>query len=145
VSHRQLFAGLPQPLRAYFDYAFHHPARGDLVRALSALGTGPSWEKVLAGQRNMWSTASFAMAAGRVLAETAEGWQFVPKQQSGGLKTQLLEMLPVTCEVDDRGVNHWTRTPKASNIEIFHRTPDQEHVRAMGEATNALLRQMPLD
>ncbi len=66
VSHRQLFEGLPEPLRAYFDYAFHHPTRGDVIRALSVLGTGPSWEKVLAGQRNMWSTASLVMAAGRI-------------------------------------------------------------------------------
>ncbi len=145
VSHRRLFEGLPQPLRAYFDYAFHHHARGDVLRALSELGTGPSWEKVLAGQRNMWSTASLVMAAGRVLAQTSEGWRFIPKQQSHGLKVQLLEMLPVACEVDDSGVTQWALKPKAGNIEIFHRIPDEEHVRAMGEAANALLRQMPLD
>jgi hypothetical protein len=145
VSHRRLFENLPQPLRAYFDYAFHHHARGDVVRALSVLGTGPSWEKVLAGQRNMWSTASLIMAAGRVLAQTPQGWRFTPKQQAHGLKVQLLEMLPAACEVDDGGVTRWALKPGKSNINIFHRNPDQEHVHAMGEATHALLRQMPLD
>ena len=144
VSHRRLFDGLPQPLRAYFDYAFNHHARGDIIRALSALGDGPSWEKVLAGQRNMWSTASLIMAAGRVLAETSEGWRFIAKDRAGGLKQQTLEMLPVQCEVDEGGVVRWSLKPEPGNIRIFRRKPDEEHVRAMGEATNALLRQMPL-
>jgi hypothetical protein len=93
----------------------------------------------------MWSTASLITAAGRVLARTPEGWRFVPKQQAGGLTVQLLEMLPVTCEVDDSGVIRWARSPEPSSVNIFHRHPDEEHVRAMGEATAALLRQMPLD
>jgi hypothetical protein len=144
VSHQRLFDGLPQPLRAYFDYAFNQDARGDIVRALSTLGGGPSWEKVLAGQRNMWSTASLIMAAGRVLAQTSEGWRFVTKEQAGGLTLQTLEMLPISCEVDDSGVVRWSLKPDPGNVRIFCRKPDEEHVRAMGEATNALLRQMPL-
>jgi hypothetical protein len=144
VSHRQLFDGLPQSLRAYFDYAFHHSARGDIIRALTELGSGPSWEKVLAGQRNMWSTASLVLAAGRVLAETTQGWRFIAKEQAGGLKLQPLEMLPIACDVDDTGVVRWSPNPKPGIANIFLRRPDEEHVRAMGEATNALLRQMPL-
>jgi len=97
-------AGDPQPLRAYFDYAFNHHTRGDIIRALSALGDDPSWEKVLAGQRNMWSTASFIMAAGRVLAQTSEGWRFIAKERASGLRLQTLEMVPIRCEVDDAGV-----------------------------------------
>jgi pyrimidine-specific ribonucleoside hydrolase len=143
VSHRQLFAELSQPLRAYFDYAFNHHARGDIIRALSELGSGPSWEKVLADRRNMWSTASLVMAAGRVLAQTTEGWRFIAKEQAGGLRVQLLEMLPISCEVDDAGVVRWSLKPEPSNIRIFHRKPDEEHLHAMGEAMNALLRQMP--
>jgi hypothetical protein len=144
VSHQRLFDDLPQPLRAYFDYAFNHHARGDIIRALSTLGQGPSWEKVLVGQRNMWSTASFIMAAGRVLAKTAEGWRFIAKENAGGLKLQTLEMLPISHEVDDAGVVRWSLKPEPSNIRMFRRKPDEEHVRAMGEATNWLLRQMPL-
>jgi hypothetical protein len=144
VSHRRLFDGLPQPLRAYFDYAFNHHARGDIIRVLSTLGQGPSWEKVLAGQRNMWSTASFIMAAGRVLAKTAEGWRFIAKENAGGLKLQTLEMLPISHEVDDAGVVRWSLKPEPGNVRIFRRKPDEEHVRAMGEATHWLLRQMPL-
>ena len=142
ADHRQLFAGLPQPLRAYFDYAFQHHARGDVIRALSELGSGPSWEKVLADRRNMWSTASLTMAAGRVLAETNDGWRFIAKEQAGGLKLQLLEMLPITCEADDAGVVRWSPKTGPGNVRIFHRKPDGEHVRAMAEATNALFRQI---
>jgi len=144
ASHRELFAGLPQPLRAYFDYAFQHHARGDIIRALSELGSGRSWENVLADRRNMWSTASLIMAAGRVLARTTGGWRFVPQGQSRGLKVQPLQMVPISCDVDDAGVMRWSPTREPSNVSIFQRKPDEEHVRAMGEAANALLRQMPL-
>ena len=143
VSHRKLFEGLPRPLRAYFDYALNHHARGDIIRALSELGSGPSWEKVLADRRNMWSTASLVMAAGRVLARSAEGWRFIAKEQAVGLKVQRLEMLPIACEVDDAGVVRWSPKPEPGNVRIFQRKPDEEHVQAMGEATNALLRQLP--
>ncbi len=142
VSHRRLFDGLPQPLRAYFDYAFNYHARGDIIRVLSTLGQGPSWEKVLSGQRNMWSTASFILAAGRVLAQTPDGWRFIRREQAGEMKLQTLEMLPIRCEVDDAGVVRWSPKPEPRNIRIFRRKPDEEHVRAMGEATNWLLRQM---
>ncbi len=144
VSHRRLFDGLPQSLRAFFDYAFHHHSRGDAIRSLSSLGAGPSWEKVLVDRRNMWSTASLILAAGRVLAQTADGWRFVAKERAGGLVLQPLELIPITCQVDDGGVIRWSASANAGKIKIFHRKPDEEHVRAMGEATNALLRQMPL-
>jgi hypothetical protein len=144
VGHRQLFAGLAQPLRAYFDYAFNYHGRGDIIRVLPGLGAGPSWEKVLADRRNMWSTASLVMAAGRVLAQTPQGWRFIARDQAGGLKQQLLELLPIACAVEDNGMVRWSLQPGPANISIFHRRPDEEHVRAMGEATNALLRQMPL-
>jgi hypothetical protein len=143
VSHRQLFDGLAQPIRAYFDYALSHPNRGDVIRALSTMGTSESWQKVLAGRRNMWSTASLVLAAGRVLAQTKEGWRFVAKKQAAGLKQTLLELLPVKCEVSDAGVVTWASASEPCTVRIFHRTPDEEHVRAMAEATNALLRQLP--
>ena len=50
----------------------------------------------------------------------------------------------MNCEVDDAGVVRWSLKPDSGNARIFRRKPDEEHVRAMGEATNALLRQMPL-
>lgn len=144
VGHRQLFDQLPPGLRAFFDYAFNQSGRGDIIRAMSVLGNGPSWEKVLAGRRNMWSTVSFILAAGRVLAETKAGWRFVPQDQAAGLKQQSLELLPIRCQVSDAGVVQWSLDSAAGNKRIFRRTPNEEHVRAMSEATNALLRQIPL-
>jgi len=70
---------------------------------------------------------------------------FVAKEQADGLTLQTLEVLPISCEVDDSGVVHWSLKPWSGNVRVFRRKPDDEHVRAMGEATNALLRQMPLD
>ena len=72
------------------------------------------------------------------------GWRFIAKDNAGGSKLQTLEVLPVSHEVDDAGVVRWSLKPEPGNIRIFHRKPDEEHVRAMGGATNWLLRQMPL-
>ena len=144
VAQRRLFAELPQPLRAFFDYAFHHAARGDAIGALRQLGVGASWEKVLVGQRNMWSTASLATAAGRMLAQMPDGWRFVPPEQAAGRRRAMLELLPVACDVAPNGVVQWKTTSAPSRIRIFHRKPDAEHVAAMAEATNAILRQFPL-
>lgn len=145
VDHRQLFGGLPRPLCAFFDYAFGHFSRGDIIRSLATLGAGPTWEKLLTYKRNMWSTPSFIAAADRVLAKTPDGWRFLPREQAAGLPLQLLEMLPIACQIDDDGTLHWSlKEDSRSRIRIFHRKADEEHVQALAEATNALLRQMPV-
>jgi hypothetical protein len=89
----------------------------------------------------MWSTASLVMAAGRVLAETSEGWRFIVKEQAGGLKQPALEMLPINCEVDDAGVVRWSLKPSRATSGS---SPEPDESVRLGEATNALLRQMPL-
>jgi hypothetical protein len=79
-----------------------------------------------------------------VLAQTAEGWRFLPEEQAHGLKLQRMELMPVACKVSDAGVVKWSPDPQSETARIFRRELDDEHVRAMGEATNALLKQFPL-
>ncbi len=141
VRHRLLFDGLAQPLRAYLDYAMHASPRGDIIRVLAEMGSGQSWDQVMERGRNMWSTASFIMSAGRVLAQTAPGWRFLPKEQATGLKIQSMELVPAVCKVSDTGVVRWTPGPESATARIFRRDLDEDHGRAMGEATNALLKQ----
>ena len=142
ISHRELFANLPRPLAAWFEYALTGNPQSAAIRTLAGLGQGPAWEKLLTGDRNMWCTASFALAAGRVLAHTAEGWRFVRREQAAGTRQQTLETIPVACEANDHGVVSWMRTDKPSPARLFQRAPGEEHTLAMRQATNALLRSL---
>ena len=144
ISHRELFGNLPRPLAAWFEYALTGNTQSAIIRALASLGQGPAWEKVLTGDRNMWCMASFALAAGRALCQTAEGWRFVPRDQAAGTKQQPLETISVVCEADDRGVVSWTRTAKSTPVRLFQRVPGEDHTHAMCQATNALLRSLPV-
>lgn len=143
VAHRDLFRDLPQPLMAWFVHAFTSNGRGDILRALREQGAGASAVMVLAGDRNMWSTASLVLAAGRVLAKTPAGWRFLPAAQAASVQAMSLE--PVAVTIDDKGRTTWKPAPGGSHIRLFRREPGPEHGAAMTEALNALLRSIPLD
>ncbi len=113
--------------------------RGDIIRALSDLGSGPSWEKVLADRRNMRSTASLMMAAGRVLAQTSEGWRFIAKEQASGLNVQPLEMLPITCDVDSlmNSANGY-RGALTRGHQVFHDNAEPPAFQPLDESSPML-------
>ena len=143
VPHAVLFKDLPQRLRACLEYGFTHSARKDVLAVLDSLGSGSAWEEILAGERNMWSTASLVMACGRVLARTAEGWRFIPRNQADRYETWPWWLDPVSLSVSDDGTVDWTLNPGAERVHLFGRKPDIEYGDAMAEALNALLRNLP--
>jgi hypothetical protein len=144
ISHRDLFRGVSQPLMAWFVHGMAGNSRGDLLRALSEQGGGYSTDLVMAGTRNMWSTASLVLAAGRVLAKTPEGWRFVPAGQAAGMQVQRLALEPVEVSISDDGQTRW-KPAAAGHVRLFRREPGPEHDAAMAEALNALLRTMAID
>jgi hypothetical protein len=123
-------------------YGFTNSDRKDYMAALDELGEGPEWEEILKGKRNMWSTASLAMAAGRVLAKTSDGWRFVHPKQARKLETWPWRLDPITATVSDDGNVTWELDPNSKQACIFGRKPDIEYGHAMAEALNALLRGM---
>lgn len=143
ASHRELFRDLPAGLRAWFCYAFAGESRGDIIRALAETGRGAVWEHVLAGERNLWATASLAMGAGRVLARTPTGWRFVPAAAATGLETWPWRMDPIAATVDEAGNVAWAVTSQQAHHWLFGRKPDAYSV-PMAEALNALLREVPV-
>ncbi|MCW5982103.1 MAG: hypothetical protein KIT09_28715 [Bryobacteraceae bacterium] len=145
ISHHDLFRGLPQPLLAWFVHGFSGNGRGDILRALDEQGRGASAEMILAGDRNMWSTASLALAAGRTLARTPEGWRFVPASKAAGLPSETLALEAVKVTIADDGRTRWEPTAGDSNIRLFRRNAGPAHDAAIREALNALLRSMPVD
>ncbi|MEX0326895.1 MAG: hypothetical protein AB3N33_12480 [Puniceicoccaceae bacterium] len=142
VPHAVLFKDLPQRLRAYLEYGFTHSSEKDGLAALDSLGHGPAWEKILEGERNMWSTASLVMAAGRVLARTEKGWRFLAGTEQGDVETWPWRLDPVSVDVSDDGKVDWSPGPESARVRLFGRQPDIEFGDAMAEALNALLREI---
>jgi hypothetical protein len=145
ATHEALLQGIPEPLFAWFVYSFTGSSRADLLRALRE-SRGYASTMVWQGSRNMWSTASLALAAGRALAKTPEGWRFVP---AAGLRpgtvTMPLSLDPVDVMVSGSGHTKWKPAAGASNIRLFRREAGAAHDAAMAEALNALLRSLPVD
>lgn len=144
ASHADLFRDLPQGLRAWFSFSFLSNQRGDIIQALADLKKGSDWGKVLSGQRNLWATASLAMAAGRVLACTPSGWRFVPESASEGYEAWPWRLDPIEATVTDEGQVHWQLTTKRTQTQIFGRRSGSAFGLAMTEALNALLRSIPV-
>ena len=141
ASHESLLKDLPPALRAWFCYALTGDRRGDIIRALREDGKGPAWEQVLSAKRNLWSTASLVMAAGRTLAQTSDGWRFVA---SGGSSFSVWPMFldPITATVQDNGQVDWQSTVGATSHSIFRRQPGRQYGVAMAEALHALLQSL---
>ena len=144
VAHAVLFRDLPDGLRAWIGHAFTGSPRGDIIRALAEGGRGAEWARVLAGERNLWATASLALGAGRVLARTTEGWRFVPAGGSAGLEQWPFRLDPIRATVDDEARVSWQLAEEPGSARLFGRKPGADYGLAMAEALNALLRGIPV-
>ncbi len=145
ARHEELFVDLPDTLRGWLGYAFSGSARGDIIGSLTETGRGAVWEHVLAGERNMWSTASLVMGAGRVLARTADGWRFVAPAEATGCEVWRWRLDAIHATVDDEARVTWEpAATEGGPWRLFGRTPGVDYGRAMAEALNALWRTLPL-
>lgn len=145
ASHRDLFADIPQPLMAWFAYAYTGSARGDIIRSLDDLGQGPVWEIAMSASRHIWSTASLVMAAGLDLARMPEGWRFTsPEVARRAEESWPWRLDPISAEVDSAGQVTWSPDPGATRAFLFGRQAGDGFSPAMAEALNALFRQVPI-
>ncbi len=144
AAHADLFEGIPDALRAWFAYGYAGSARGDIIGALRDLGAGAVWEHILAGSRNLWATASLAMAAGRVLARTPQGWRFVPASAAENLDRWPWRLDPIAATVTDDGQVRWRPVEEADGTFLFGRQEGTAYGTAMTEALNASLRTIPV-
>ncbi|MCX6134535.1 MAG: hypothetical protein NTU47_12035 [Ignavibacteriales bacterium] len=141
ASHESLLHDLSPALRAWFCYSLTGNARGDIIRALREEGKGSAWEHVLSAKRNLWSTASLVMAAGRTLANTPQGWRFVAGNGSS-ISGWPMFLDPITASVREDGQVDWQSDAGASRYRIFRRQPGRQYGAAMAEALHALLQSM---
>ena len=140
ASHEELFRDLTKDWRGWFAYGLSGSARGDILRALTEMGQGAVWEHVLAGRRSMWSTASLVMAAGRVLAQTSEGWRFIPTDRVDESIQEVwpwrLDPIAVVMAADE--TVEWECGDTSMKYRLFGRRPGADYGRAMAEALGAL-------
>lgn len=145
ASQAVLFRDLPAPLRGWFCHGLTGNGRGDLIRSLAETGRGAVWEQVLAAERNLWSTASLVMAAGRDLVRTSDGWRFRPADADGGAERWPWRLDAVDAQVAEDGSVQWQLKPEpGGHVRLFGRQAGVGYAAAMAEALNALLRGMPL-
>lgn len=144
VPQKALYANLPGSLRNWFAYALGRSNRADILRVLiepAEHGPGSPLDR---GERNLWSTASFVLTAGRTLARTADGWRFVPQDAvPAGAQVEPMTLIPIEFSISDAGQPTWSKAAGSSPMRLFQRRPGPQHTAAMGEALNALLRAFP--
>ena len=142
AKHAELFKNIPQMLRGFFAYALAGDSQGDIIGALSEPKDGAVWQALLSVERNLWSTVSLVMGAGRVLCSTTHGWRFLPQTETDGLDVWPWRLDPIHAEVDGSGTVNWEVVETGSARRIFGRRPGREFGAAMTEALNALLVEM---
>jgi len=139
TTHAELFRDLAPPLQAWFTYAFSADSRGDIIHLLSERPSRASWDRILVQERNLWATASLVMGAGRVLAETSEGWRFVPSTLTSDAQVWPWRLDHINATVNEQAEVHWRLTPDEGNALLFGRERGATFGEAMAEALGALL------
>ncbi len=142
TTHGAIFGDLPDPLRSWFIYSFTGNRQGDIIRVLAEEERSGVWDKLLPGNRNLWSTASLVMAAGRTLAKTSQGWRFVPASE--GVEVWPWRLDPIEARVNAQTEVQWKVVEKGGNALLFGRQKGGPFGEAMAEALNALLGSIPV-
>lgn len=142
ASHADLFKDIPPPLRTWIAYNFRGEKRDDFIAALSDEVSEETWKEVCDGERNMWSTASLVMAAGRSLAQTSSGWRFLSSEEAVGHRIWPWRLDPIEATTDNEGWISWNITRMESRYAIFGREGGIGYGAAMAEAFNALLKEL---
>ncbi|MDQ8198035.1 hypothetical protein QEH56_07745 [Pelagicoccus enzymogenes] len=144
ASHETLFHDIPEAIRAWIAYGFSGSARGDIISSLTDLGKGAVWEHLLAGERNMWTTASLVMAAGRNLAKTPHGWRFLEAQSTSSLETWPWRLDSINAAVDNETLVKWSVSESETPHKLFGRKEGVGYGEAMAQALNALFQSIPV-
>ena len=140
---RKLTDGIDRRLHAWIVNSLSGNLRGDIQRALDEKWYGGTWWACIKQTtRQFWSTAALVHAAGRRLIRTEHGWRFLPADQvTQDCEEEKLDLIQVDLEVFPGGHTKWSES-RESHIKLYERDPGERHNEAMGEAMNALLRDL---
>ena len=138
-THAELLRGVTPTLRSWFAFALTASTRNDIIRVLSEEPSQATWDGILAQERNLWSTASLVMGAGRVLAKTTEGWRFMPVDVRQREEVWQWRLDPIMATVNDQAEVQWKIADTGQGPLLFGRKGGREFGAAMAEALGALL------
>ena len=138
MPHKTVFEGVSVPVRSYFWYMFSRSQDPRYIRMLKTPPPEEDWNKVLEGQRGMWSTASILMLAG--LTVTRSG-KIVPLGEAGDDAIFRMEHVQVECE--DNGRLKWELSKEPTGRFVFHVLDVPNYPNAMTEAVRSLLLAFP--
>lgn len=99
LPHREALAEISDAAANLFAYMFGKSTEPKWLRAMNSPPPADAWEKILDGQRGMWSTASLFAAAG--LTVTRDG-DIVSCAEAGDSAVFRLKPVQVTCADDGR-------------------------------------------
>jgi pyrimidine-specific ribonucleoside hydrolase len=139
ATHAALFRDLSPEMRAWFAHALTGAQRGDMIGVLGEPVEPAVWSGILKESRDLWSTASLAMLAQRLLTRTTDGWRFLPASSATVAEAWLWRHDPIQPSVDENGIVTFTFPGVRTKHAIFGRTPGEEFGAAMAEALGALL------
>lgn len=139
ARHEELMTEISPMLKAWFAHAYTGNIRGDILHILHDHKTSAVWEHVLSAKRNMWSTASLIMTAGRIVAKTEKGWRFIPRSENNNYDRLDLDLLPIRADVSGEGHVLWHMTEQPEKHYIFSREGGNIYREAMTQALSSLL------
>jgi len=138
MPHKSVFSGVESQVLSYFWYMFSRSQDPRYLRMLKTPPPEEDWNKILDGQRGMWSPASFFVLAGLTVTKTGK---IVPIAEAGGEALFRMEHVKVLCE--DNGRLTWELSKEPTGRFVFHVLDVPGYPAAMTEAVRTLLRALP--
>jgi hypothetical protein len=80
AEHADLLKHVSDPVMNFFIYALRKKTTSDYLEILNHSVHETEMNLVLSQKRNLWCTAVFTEAAGRIIVEMGEGWASIPKK-----------------------------------------------------------------
>lgn len=105
LPHREALSGISDAAANFFAYMFEKSSEPKWLRAMHAPPAAEVWDKILAGQRGMWSTASLLAAAGRTVTTNGDIVAAGLSAQPGKADVRAvfdLQRVAVSCAEDGR-------------------------------------------
>jgi hypothetical protein len=139
TTHAALFRDLSPTLQSWFFYALSRDTRSDFIHLLSEKPPQAAWDALLLQERNLWSTVSLVMEAGRVLAKTSAGWRFVSARAVETGKVWPWRLDRIKAAITEQAEVRWQTSAGEGNALLFGREKGPAFGEAMSEALNGLL------
>ncbi|GHT47098.1 hypothetical protein FACS189454_09190 [Planctomycetales bacterium] len=134
LPHKNAFDGISESTKTFFWYMYSQSQDPKYLRLLKTAPPDAEWNKILEGNKGMWSTASFLLLAGLTVTKSGK---IVPLKQAGD--DALFRMEPVKVQCEDNGRLTWELSKTETGCSLFHILDIAAYTEAMTKVVNSLL------